>query len=141
MDHLQHLKWPMAVRRQFILSLYGVSGVVIEYSAHNCRYLDFRPSEILIWSFWDIFFTLRTKNPRNGSSATPKMVYGSYKTIYTESIWSSRCSNCIFCSQLQIYLFYTLWDPNFGHFGQFFTLRTINPRNGPSATPQMAYGS
>ena len=43
MGHLQHLKWPMAVRRPFILSLYGVSGVLIEYSAHNCRYLDFRP--------------------------------------------------------------------------------------------------
>ena len=54
MGHLQHLKWPMAVRTPFILSLYGVSGVVIEYSAHNCRYLDFRPSETLIWSFWDI---------------------------------------------------------------------------------------
>ena len=43
MGHLQYLKWPMAVIRQFILSLYGVSGVLIEYSAHNCRYLDFRP--------------------------------------------------------------------------------------------------
>ena len=29
MDHLQHLKWPMAVRIPFILSLYGVSGVLI----------------------------------------------------------------------------------------------------------------
>ena len=43
MGHLQHLKWPMAVRRPFILSLYGVLGVLIQYSAHNCRYLDFRP--------------------------------------------------------------------------------------------------
>ena len=47
MGHLQHLKWPMAVRRPFILSLYGVSGVVIEYSANNCRYFDFRPFETL----------------------------------------------------------------------------------------------
>ena len=37
MSYLQHLKWPIAVRRPFLLSLYGVSGVVIEYSAHNCR--------------------------------------------------------------------------------------------------------
>ena len=43
MGHLQHLKWPMVVRRPFILSLYGVAGVLIEYSAHNCRYFDFRP--------------------------------------------------------------------------------------------------
>ena len=33
----------MAVRRPFILSLYGVAGVLIEYSAHNCRCFDFRP--------------------------------------------------------------------------------------------------
>ena len=38
----------MAVRRPFTLSLYGVSGVLIEYSAHNCRYFDFRPSDTLI---------------------------------------------------------------------------------------------
>ena len=48
MGHLQHLKWPMAVRRPFILSLYGVLGVLIQYSAHNCRYFDFIPFEILI---------------------------------------------------------------------------------------------
>ena len=41
--YLQHLKWPMTVRRPFILSMYGVSGVLMEYSAHNCRYFDFRP--------------------------------------------------------------------------------------------------
>ena len=43
MGHLQHLKWTMAVTRLFILSMFGVSGVLIEYSAHNCRYLYFRP--------------------------------------------------------------------------------------------------
>ena len=79
MPHLQHLKWPIALRRQFILSLHGVSGALIEYSAHNCRYLDFRHSETLIWSFGDIFSHLAnsTQNPRNGPSATPKMAYGS----------------------------------------------------------------
>ena len=35
--NLQHLKWPIAVRTPFILSLYGISGVLIEYSAHNFR--------------------------------------------------------------------------------------------------------
>ena len=49
MGHVKHLKWPMAVRIPFILSLYGVSGVLTEYSAHNCRYFDFRPFQILIW--------------------------------------------------------------------------------------------
>ena len=77
MGHLQHLKWPMAVRRPFVLSLYGVSGVLIEYSAHNCNYFDFRPSETLILVILRFLFTLRTQNPRNGSSATPKMAYGS----------------------------------------------------------------
>ena len=48
MGHLQHIKWTMEVRRPFILSLYGVAGVLIEYSANNCRYFDFRPFEILI---------------------------------------------------------------------------------------------
>ena len=48
MGHVQHLKWPMAVRIPFILSLYGVSGVLIEYYAHNCRYFDFRPFDTLI---------------------------------------------------------------------------------------------
>ena len=48
MGHLQHLKWPVAVRRPFILSMYGVSGVLIEYSAHNCRYFDFRHFDTLI---------------------------------------------------------------------------------------------
>ena len=38
----------MAVRRPFILSLYGVPGVLIEYSAHNCWYFYFRPSDTLI---------------------------------------------------------------------------------------------
>ena len=38
----------MAVRKPFILSLYGVLGVLIEYYAHNCRYFDFRPSDTLI---------------------------------------------------------------------------------------------
>ena len=67
----------MAVRRPFILSLYRVSGVLIEYSAHNCRYFDFRPSETLILVILRYFFTLRKKYPRNGPSATPKMAYGS----------------------------------------------------------------
>ena len=77
MGHLQHLKWPMSVRRPFILSLYGVSGVLIEYSAHNYRYFYFRPFETLILVILSYFFTLRTQNPRNGPSSTPKMVYGS----------------------------------------------------------------
>ena len=59
MAHLQHLKWPIAVRRQFILSLHGVSGVLIEYSAHNCRYFDFRPPETIILVILGPFFTLR----------------------------------------------------------------------------------
>ena len=67
----------MADRRPFILSLYGVPGVLIEYSAHNCSYFDFRPSETLILVILRLLFTLRTPNPRNGSSATPEMVYGS----------------------------------------------------------------
>ena len=62
----------MAVRRPFILSLYGVTGVLIEYSAHNCRYFDFRPSETLILVILRLFFTLRTQNLRNGPSATPQ---------------------------------------------------------------------
>ena len=77
MGHLQHLKWSMAVRRPFILSLYGDSGVLIEYSGHNCRYFDFRPFVTLILVILRIFVTLRTQNPRNGPSATPKTVYGS----------------------------------------------------------------
>ena len=67
----------MAVRRPFILSLYGVSGVLIEYSAHNCRYFDVRPSDTLILVILGDFFTLTIKNPRHGPSATPKMAYGS----------------------------------------------------------------
>ena len=43
MGHLQQIKWSMAVRIPFILIIYGVSGVVIEYSAHNCRYFDLDP--------------------------------------------------------------------------------------------------
>ena len=119
--NLEHLKWHMAVSRPFILCLYGVAGVLIEYSAHNCRNFDFIPSETIIFVTLGHFFTLWTRNTRNGLSPTPQMAYGSYKTIYTESIWSSRCSNWIFCSQLQIFLFYTLWDPNFCHFGTFFS--------------------
>ena len=67
----------MAVSRPFILRLYGVSGVLIEYSAHNCRYFDFIPSETLLFVILGHFFTLRPKNPRNGPSATPQMAYGS----------------------------------------------------------------
>ena len=93
MGHLQHLKWPMAVRTPFILSLYGVAGVLIEYSTHNCSYLDFRHSETLILVILGYFVTLRTKNPRNGPSATPQFAYGSYNTFYTEYIWSFRGSN------------------------------------------------
>ena len=74
---LQHLKWPIAVRIPFILSLYGVSGVLTEYSAHNFSYFDFRPRETLIFAILGHFFTLRTKNSRNGPSATPQMAYGS----------------------------------------------------------------
>ena len=58
MDNLQHLKWHMAVRRPFILSLYRVSGVLIEYSGHNCRYFDFRPFATLIFVIFRIFSPL-----------------------------------------------------------------------------------
>ena len=67
----------MDVRRPFILSLYGVSGVLIEYFAQNCRYFDFKPSETLISVILGHFFTLRIKNPINWRSATPKITYGS----------------------------------------------------------------
>ena len=77
MGHLQHLKCPMAVRTPFILSLYGVAGVLIEYSAHNCRYFDFRPSETLILVILGYLFTLRTQNIINRPSPTPQMAYGS----------------------------------------------------------------
>ena len=63
MSHLQHLKWPIAVRRPFIMSLYGVSGVLIEYSAHNCRYFDFRPSETLILVI--LRYVFHTWDPRS----------------------------------------------------------------------------
>ena len=120
MAYLQHLKWPMAVRRTFILRLYGVSGVLIEYSVHNCRYFYFIPSETLILGIFGNFFTLWTLNTRNGLSPTPQMAYGSHNTIYTESIWSFRCSNWIFCSQFQIFWLYTLLNSNFCYFGTFF---------------------
>ena len=63
--NLAHLKWPIDVRRAFILSLYGVSGVIIEYFAHNCRYFDFKPSETLILVMFGHFCSFRTQNPRN----------------------------------------------------------------------------
>ena len=103
MAHLQQLKWPIADRKPFILSIYGVSGVLIEYSAHNCRYFDFRPFETLILAILGHFFIPRTKDPINGPAPTPQMAYDSYKTIYTESIWSCRGSNLIFISQVQIF--------------------------------------
>ena len=65
------------IRRPFILSLYGVSGVLIADSAHNCRYFDFIPSETIIFAILGHFVTLRTKNTINGPSATPQMAYGS----------------------------------------------------------------
>ena len=77
MAHLQHLKWPISVRRPFILSLCGVTGVLIEYSAHNCRYFDFIPSETLILVILGNFFTFTTNNPVNRPSPTPQMAYGS----------------------------------------------------------------
>ena len=77
---------------------------ISEYSAHNCRYF-FRPSETLILSIFGKLFTLRTQNLRNGTSPTSQMAYSCSKTIYTESIWSFRGSNWIFCSQLQIFWF------------------------------------
>ena len=77
MGHLQNLKWPMAVSRPFILSLYGVAGVLIEYSAHNCRYFDFIPSETLIFAILGYFFTFKTQNLVNGPSPTSQMAYGS----------------------------------------------------------------
>ena len=66
MGHLQHLKWPMAVRRPFILSMYGVSGVLMEYSARNCRYLYFRPFETLILVILRIFSPLGPKTQEIG---------------------------------------------------------------------------
>ena len=75
--HLQHLTWHMAVRRPFILSMYRVPGVLMEYSSHNCTYFDFRPSETLILVILGYLFTLRSQNPRNGPSPTPQMAYGS----------------------------------------------------------------
>ena len=77
MDYLQHLKWHMTVIIPFILSLYGVAGVLIEYSAHNCRYFYFRPSETLILVILGYLFILRTQNTRNRPSPTPQMAYGS----------------------------------------------------------------
>ena len=62
----------MVVRTSFVLSLYGVSGVLIEYSAHNCRYCDFRPSETLIMVILGHFVTLRRQYPINGPSPTPQ---------------------------------------------------------------------
>ena len=67
----------MDPRRPFIMSLYGVAGVIIEYFAQNCRYFDYISYETLIFVILRLFFTLRTQNPRNGPSATPKMAYGS----------------------------------------------------------------
>ena len=67
----------MGDRSQFIMSLYWVSGVLIEYYAHNCKYVDVRPSETLILVILGHYFTLRIKNPRNGPSATPQTAYGS----------------------------------------------------------------
>ena len=67
----------MAVRRPFILNLYGVSGVLIEYSAHNCRYFYFRHFETLIVVILRLFITVRAQNPGNGPSATSQMAYGS----------------------------------------------------------------
>ena len=63
MGHLQHLKWPMAVRRPFILSLYGVSSVIFNFylCAHNCSYFDFRPSETLILVIFRLFSPLGPK--------------------------------------------------------------------------------
>ena len=61
MGDLQHLKWPMAVRRPFILSMYGDSGVLMEYSAYNCRYFYFRPFETLILVILRIFSPLGPK--------------------------------------------------------------------------------
>ena len=61
MAHFQHLKWHMAVRRPFILSMYGVSVVLMEYSAHNCRYFDFRPFETLILVILRLFLPLGPK--------------------------------------------------------------------------------
>ena len=67
MAHLQHLKWPIAVRRPFILSIYGVSGVLIEYSAHNCRYFDFRPFETMILFILRLFSPLGPKFQEMGN--------------------------------------------------------------------------
>ena len=66
MGHLQHLKWPIAVRTPFILSIYEVSGVIIEYFAHNCRYFDFRPFETKILVILSIVSPLGPKTQEIG---------------------------------------------------------------------------
>ena len=67
----------MDVRRSFILSLYGISGVLIEYFAHKRRYFDFRHFETQIFVILRLFLTLMTQNPRNEPTASPQMAYGS----------------------------------------------------------------
>ena len=82
------------------MALYGVSLLLIEYSAHNWRYCDFTTSETLILAILGHFYTRWTQNLRKESSATPRMTYRSQITIHIDIIWSFIGSNQIFCSQL-----------------------------------------
>ena len=145
MCHLQHIKWPVAVRRPFILSLYGVPGVLIEYSAHNCRYCDFRHSATLIKVILGHFVTLRINkskewaicNTSNGLWQLEDHLYWVYRYIYGVSgvlieYAAHNCRYFDFRPSETIILVILRY---------FFTLRTQNPRNGPSATPKTVYGS
>ena len=141
MSHLQHLKWPMAVRRPFILSLHGVSGVLIEYSAHNCRYFDFRPFETLFLVILRLFSPLGPQIqemvhlqhliwPMTVRRPFILSLYGVSGVLIEYSAHNCR------------YFYFRPFETLFLVILRlFFTLRTTNPRNGPSATPQMAYGS
>ena len=77
---MDHLKWHMEVRRPFILSLYGVSGILIEYSAHDCNYLNFRHFETVSLDILRLFSPLRPKIQEMDHlemDPTPQMAYGS----------------------------------------------------------------
>ena len=116
----------------------------------NFQYHHFYPSENLIMAILGYLHTVRTKNWKNKSSATPQMAYKSYTTRYTDILLSFRVYNQIFCSRLTISwvqpsktlnssilrYFHTYRIQNFRN-GSFITLK----REGPSTTPQVAYKS
>ena len=141
MAHLQYLKWPIAVPRPFILSIYGVTGFLIEYSAHNCRYFAFRPSETLIWVMLRHFSPLGHKIQEIGNLQHLKW----HMAVRTPFILSLYGVSGVLIEYSAHNCRYFDYKPSetliFVILRHFFTLRTKNPRNGPSATPQMAYGS